>query len=223
MRRAVKSEAICAFLFVKYQRKSHFWQYCPSVALRELSFDCTEGQWSHAIPVVIVPVMEITIAQRIAILNDKLYQIDHQLRGDDGKIDRRRSLEKRFQKILTVVTRLTVLPNHSKAWRPGQESEPIPVGMCQCGCNKPTRLATRTHADRGWVKGQPLRYRFGHQPKVRIAFGRGGARRAKQGGSNRFPGVGTGSPKHGKKAQKPISEGFQVERVVVPTHANVQI
>lgn len=38
----------------------------------------------------------------------------------------------------------------------------IPPGLCQCGCGKPTRIAERTRASRGWVKGEPLRFVPGH-------------------------------------------------------------
>lgn len=36
--------------------------------------------------------------------------------------------------------------------------------LCQCGCGEATDLAPRTDAAKGWVKGQPLRYRRYHRP-----------------------------------------------------------
>lgn len=48
--------------------------------------------------------------------------------------------------------------------RPDSTPE-IPFGYCQCGCGQRTRLAERNRPDRGWIKGQPLRYVFGHQPR----------------------------------------------------------
>lgn len=38
----------------------------------------------------------------------------------------------------------------------------IPLGLCQCGCGLPTRIASSTDRSHGYVKGQPLRYIFGH-------------------------------------------------------------
>ncbi len=34
--------------------------------------------------------------------------------------------------------------------------------LCECGCGKPVRLASKTNAKRGWVKGQPIRFIVGH-------------------------------------------------------------
>lgn len=38
----------------------------------------------------------------------------------------------------------------------------IPIGLCQCGCGKPTPLATKTNRKLGHVKGEPVRYSPGH-------------------------------------------------------------
>lgn len=37
-----------------------------------------------------------------------------------------------------------------------------PYGLCGCGCGAPTWIATITSRKRGWVKGQPVKYRRGH-------------------------------------------------------------
>lgn len=37
---------------------------------------------------------------------------------------------------------------------------------CACGCGQPTPLAQSTHASRGHVKGQPIRYIKGHNAKL---------------------------------------------------------
>lgn len=41
-----------------------------------------------------------------------------------------------------------------------------PSGLCMCGCGQPTRPAVITRKDRGEVKGQPVRYVFGHYGRV---------------------------------------------------------
>jgi hypothetical protein len=33
---------------------------------------------------------------------------------------------------------------------------------CLCGCGEPTRIAPQSSTERGWVKGQPVPYRPGH-------------------------------------------------------------
>jgi hypothetical protein len=35
-------------------------------------------------------------------------------------------------------------------------------GLCECGCGRQTRVANKTVREKGWVKGQPLRYIKGH-------------------------------------------------------------
>lgn len=30
--------------------------------------------------------------------------------------------------------------------------------LCECGCGRPVKLASRTRAERGWIKGEPLRF-----------------------------------------------------------------
>jgi hypothetical protein len=38
----------------------------------------------------------------------------------------------------------------------------VPLGLCQCGCGRPTKLATKNSAKYGWVKGEPRRFLQGH-------------------------------------------------------------
>lgn len=35
-------------------------------------------------------------------------------------------------------------------------------GICECGCGEPTRPARQTHTKQGTIKGQPVRFRKGH-------------------------------------------------------------
>jgi hypothetical protein len=42
------------------------------------------------------------------------------------------------------------------------ETEYPNVGLCECGCGQPTRLAPMTDRKRGWVKGEPIRFVHGH-------------------------------------------------------------
>lgn len=43
-----------------------------------------------------------------------------------------------------------------------------PTGLCMCGCGEPTPSASVTMRSRGWVKGEPLRYRRGHNQRGRF-------------------------------------------------------
>jgi len=38
----------------------------------------------------------------------------------------------------------------------------IPLGLCQCGCGQQTKIATKTNARQGVVKGQPMRFVHPH-------------------------------------------------------------
>jgi HNH endonuclease len=38
-------------------------------------------------------------------------------------------------------------------------------GVCECGCGQRTKLAARTQARYGLVRGQPQRFVYGHRPK----------------------------------------------------------
>jgi hypothetical protein len=35
-------------------------------------------------------------------------------------------------------------------------------GLCECGCGLPAPLAPQSFRERGWVSGEPLRFRNGH-------------------------------------------------------------
>ncbi len=45
------------------------------------------------------------------------------------------------------------------------QSQPIPDGLCQCGCGRPTGGAPSTNASKGWRRGVPLRYVLGHSAR----------------------------------------------------------
>ena len=40
------------------------------------------------------------------------------------------------------------------------------TALCQCGCGLPAPLARQTETKRGYVKGQPVRFRVGHRVSV---------------------------------------------------------
>lgn len=37
-----------------------------------------------------------------------------------------------------------------------------PIKLCECGCGQPAPIATRNRPERGYIKGQPLRFILGH-------------------------------------------------------------
>jgi hypothetical protein len=41
-------------------------------------------------------------------------------------------------------------------------------GFCGCGCGERTRLAPFNRPDRGWVKGQPMRFIHGHGRRLEV-------------------------------------------------------
>lgn len=45
-------------------------------------------------------------------------------------------------------------------------SPPIPYGFCGCGCGERTTLARQTDRQKGWVRGEPIRYVRGHYSRV---------------------------------------------------------
>lgn len=46
----------------------------------------------------------------------------------------------------------------------------IPLGLCQCGCGQPTKIARQTEHKHGWVKGQPRRFVRGHGTRRRYGW-----------------------------------------------------
>ena len=51
------------------------------------------------------------------------------------------------------------------------DSTNIPYGYCQCGCGQKTGTAQTTSRTYGWVKGQPLRFIFGHKGREKTLVG----------------------------------------------------
>lgn len=45
------------------------------------------------------------------------------------------------------------------------------VGLCECGCGQTTRLATITSTAKGWTRGHPLRFVFGHGTRKTVPKG----------------------------------------------------
>lgn len=52
-------------------------------------------------------------------------------------------------------------------FQPAFDFSPIPLGFCQCGCGRETRLAPQSSAEKGWINGQPLLYCKGHHFRYR--------------------------------------------------------
>ena len=48
---------------------------------------------------------------------------------------------------------------------------PNPSGLCMCGCGEAAPIASRSHTKYGWVKGQPMRFIFGHSSRGRQVSG----------------------------------------------------
>jgi hypothetical protein len=44
-----------------------------------------------------------------------------------------------------------------------ESTSTIPVGFCQCGCGQRTAIAHKNYPERGWVKGQPLKFLPNHR------------------------------------------------------------
>ncbi len=47
----------------------------------------------------------------------------------------------------------------------------IPLGLCACGCGEPTRISKATVPKRGYLCGQPRRFRPGHHSRTRPVKG----------------------------------------------------
>lgn len=43
----------------------------------------------------------------------------------------------------------------------------LDVGLCQCGCGQSTPLARQTDKQKGWVKGQPVKFILNHHTRQR--------------------------------------------------------
>jgi hypothetical protein len=43
-----------------------------------------------------------------------------------------------------------------------QSNDTIPYGFCHCGCGERTTIATRNHYEKGALKGEPRRFKQGH-------------------------------------------------------------
>lgn len=50
------------------------------------------------------------------------------------------------------------------------QADSIPAGLCQCGCGEQTTIAPMTEARRGYVKGQPYRYKSGHGGRKAVRY-----------------------------------------------------
>lgn len=48
---------------------------------------------------------------------------------------------------------------------PAQAANRNQSGLCKCGCGKRTPLAKQSHRLKGWMKGEPLAYVHGHNPR----------------------------------------------------------
>jgi hypothetical protein len=53
-------------------------------------------------------------------------------------------------------------PGHGTEEVTSMQDESIPVGLCQCGCGRKTKVNHRTSTHKGWIKGQPRRFITGH-------------------------------------------------------------
>ena len=49
--------------------------------------------------------------------------------------------------------------------RMSDPNDTIPYGFCHCGCGEKTRIAPRTQSSRGWSKGEPVRFAYGHHAR----------------------------------------------------------
>jgi hypothetical protein len=48
-----------------------------------------------------------------------------------------------------------------------QDQRTVPPGTCHCGCGETPEIAPQSSSSKGWVKGQPKRYVFGHHARGR--------------------------------------------------------
>lgn len=62
------------------------------------------------------------------------------------------------------------------------------TGLCGCGCGLATTIIPASDKTRGYVKGEPRRYRAGHQPNVPVTHHRAEKHHAWKGGRLMFEG-----------------------------------
>jgi hypothetical protein len=69
---------------------------------------------------------------------------------------------------MTILAGIRQLPHDHVKWRPidGKMSHMDQYGLCECGCGLPTRLAKQNETERGYAKGEPLRFRRGHHMRL---------------------------------------------------------
>lgn len=44
----------------------------------------------------------------------------------------------------------------------------VAYGLCQCGCGEPAPISARDYPERGYVKGEPMKYILGHVAALKI-------------------------------------------------------
>jgi hypothetical protein len=52
----------------------------------------------------------------------------------------------------------------------GERAPVLSDHLCECGCGLPTYLSPKTRASKGWVKGEPRRFRFNHHHNLPRPF-----------------------------------------------------
>jgi hypothetical protein len=45
-----------------------------------------------------------------------------------------------------------------------------PSGLCLCGCGQETRIARQSKTERGWIRGQPIRFISGHNGRGNLHY-----------------------------------------------------
>lgn len=82
---------------------------------------------------------------------------------------------------MMLVTSAAPLTNPTAWRRHGMAIQDSTVKLCDCGCGRPTSLATRDDCRRGNIKGQPQRFVAGHSSKT-MRRNVGNYRKRKSGG-----------------------------------------
>ncbi len=86
--------------------------------------------------------------------------------------------------------------------------------LCECGCGEEAPLAPRNKISRGWIKGQPVRFKAGHNLRMRTGENHpswNGGKRRKAGG--RY--VGVRAPDH----PRADPSGYVLEHILVAERA----